>query len=195
MVTIFSYLFGSLFSGFNLLRRFLFGVKMTDIKSWTAGEPYLNIHCALGEGPYYVKAAHKLRFVDIKKHRLHVVDLTAGPDSVETIELGQPVGVTADIEGVDPTKKILVGAKTGLSTFEWETGKLENLKAFYDGKGDVWDDRMRSNDGTVDSEGRMWVATMNDFHVGSVNPEGTSKSTAFSYLFAIEHEKDTGRDF
>lgn len=145
---------------------------MAEIETWTVGEPYLNIHCSLGEGPYYMKAANKLRFLDIKKGRLHVVDLKEGPKSVKTIELGQPVGVTADIEGVDPEKKILVAAKKELATFEWATGKIEPLTKLYQGKGEEWDDRMRSNDGTVDSEGRLWVGTMNDFHVGSVNPEG-----------------------
>lgn len=83
-----------------------------------------------------------------------------------------PVGVTADIEGVDPQEKILVGGKTGLAVLDRKTGKYKYLTRFYDNK--ECDDRLRSNDGTVDSEGRFWIGTMNDFHVGEPQAEGES---------------------
>jgi sugar lactone lactonase YvrE len=137
---------------------------------WKVTELYLNIHCGLGEAPYYEVAANKLRFVDIKKHRLHVIDLSVGPSSLKTIQLDMPVGVTADIENVDPQKKILVGGKTGLALLERESGRYKYLTRFYDSK--EGDDRLRSNDGTVDSEGRFWIGTMNDFHVGEPQAEG-----------------------
>lgn len=137
---------------------------------WKVTEPYLNIHCGLGEAPYYEVAANRLRFVDIKKHRLHVIDLALGPSSLKTIQLDMPVGVTADIEGVDPQEKILVGGKTGLAVLDRETGRYQYLTRFYDNK--EGDDRLRSNDGTVDSAGRFWIGTMNDFHVGEPQAEG-----------------------
>lgn len=143
---------------------------MNEILRWSVSEPYLNIHCALGEAPYYEEATHCLRFVDIKKRRLHVIDLSVGPSSLKTIQLDMPIGVTADIEGVDPAKKILVGGKTGLAVLDRETGKYDMLTRFYDSM--EGDDRLRSNDGTVDSEGRFWVGTMNDFHVGEPKAEG-----------------------
>jgi len=143
-----------------------------DFQRWEVTEPYLNIHCGLGEAPYYEVAANELRFVDIKKHRLHVIDLSLGPSSLQTLQLDMPIGVTADIEGVDPQKKILVGGKTGLAVLDRETGKYKHLTRFYDST--EADDRLRSNDGTVDSEGRFWVGTMNDFHVGEPQAEGES---------------------
>ncbi|KAF4622803.1 hypothetical protein G7Y89_g14222 [Cudoniella acicularis] len=144
---------------------------MAEYKKWTVTEPYLNIHCELGEGPYYEAERNTLRFVDIKKKRLHTVDLTIGPSSLKTLQLDMPVGVTADIEGVDSSKTILVGGKSGVYTLDRETGKYEFLKRYYDTE--ERDERLRSNDGAVDPKGRFWVGTMNDFWVGEPQPEGT----------------------
>jgi hypothetical protein len=160
-------------------------VDSSNLQRWTVTEPYLNIHCALGEGPYYEPAANQLRFVDIKNKRLHSFDLSVGPSSLKTLQLDTPVGITADIEGVDPQKKILIGGKTGLAVLDRESGKYRYLTRFYDGS--EGDDRLRSNDGTVDSHGRMWIGTMNDFHVGQPQPEGESITVSracrgFSYV-------------
>jgi sugar lactone lactonase YvrE len=95
----------------------------SNVQRWTITEPYLDLHCALGEGPYYEPAANQIRFVDIKKCRLHSLDVSVGPSSLRTIQLDIPLGVTADIEGVDPQKKILVAGKTGLAVLNRETGK------------------------------------------------------------------------
>ncbi|KAH8679654.1 hypothetical protein BGZ60DRAFT_524865 [Tricladium varicosporioides] len=144
---------------------------MTEIKQWTVTEPYLDIHCSLGEGPYYEAERNTLRFVDIKKKCLHTVDLTIGPSSLKTLQLDMPVGVTADVEGIDASKKILVGGKSGVYLLERETGKYELLKRFYETE--EKDERLRSNDGAVDPQGRFWIGTMNDFWVGPPQPEGT----------------------
>ncbi|KAH8821817.1 hypothetical protein F5884DRAFT_103022 [Xylogone sp. PMI_703] len=151
---------------------------MTEYQTWTVTEPYLNIHCALGEGPVYEAATNTLRFVDIKEHRIHTVDLNVGPSSVKTYQLDTPVGVTIDIEGVDPAKKFLIGMKTGLAIFDRDTGKYELIKRYHEStENDV---RLRSNDGAVDPQGRLWVGTMNDFNVGSFHPEG--------HLFRIDSD-------
>jgi sugar lactone lactonase YvrE len=143
---------------------------MTDYQTWKVTEPWLDIHCGLGEAPCYEAATNTLRFVDIKKKRLHTVSITEGPSSLKTLQLDMPVGVTADIEGVDPTKKILVGGKHGIYILDRETGKYGLLKRFYDSE--EKDDRLRSNDGAVDPQGRFWIGTMNDFHVGEPQAEG-----------------------
>lgn len=143
---------------------------MADYKTWTVTEPYLNIHCSLGEGPYYEASRNVLRFVDIIQKRVHTVDLSIGPSSLTTLQLDIPVGVTADIEGVDPSKKILLGAKRGLYLLDRATGSYELIKRYSDTEEN--DERMRGNDGAVDPQGRFWVATMNDFWVGAPNPEG-----------------------
>ena len=145
--------------------------NMTSIKQWIVEEPWLDLHCELGEGPYYEPATKTLRFVDIKKKQLHTVNLAQGPKSLKTLQLDMPVGVTADIEGVNPQEKILVAGKSGIYILERKTGSHELLKRFYDTE--EKDERLRSNDGAVDPQGRFWVGTMNDFWLGDVFPEGT----------------------
>lgn len=144
---------------------------MAEIQKWKITEPYLETKCGLGEGPYYEASRNHIRFVDIKKHRLHVIDLNVGPSSLKTIQLDMPVGVTADIAGEDSSKKILIGGKHGIAILDRETEKYEYLQRYYDDKGR--DDRLRSNDGAVDPQGRFWIGTMNDFHVGDPTPEGS----------------------
>jgi len=144
---------------------------MAGIKQWDVKEPWLDLHCELGEGPYYEAATHTLRFVDIKKKQLHTVSIAQGPKSLKTLQLDMPIGVTADIEGVNPQEKILIAGKSGIYILERKTGNVELLKRFYDTE--EKDERLRSNDGAVDPQGRFWVGTMNDFWLGDVYAEGT----------------------
>ncbi|KAI9049175.1 hypothetical protein LZ554_007022 [Drepanopeziza brunnea f. sp. 'monogermtubi'] len=142
-----------------------------SFQTWSVTEPYLDLHCALGEGPFYEESNNRLRFVDIVKKQLHTIDLTLGPESLKTMQLDMPVGVTADIEGVDSTKKILIGGKSGVYILDRETEKYELLKRFYDTE--EKDERLRSNDGAIDPQGRFWIGTMNDFWVGEPQAEGS----------------------
>ena len=146
---------------------------MTEYKIWKVHEPWLNLHCGLGEAPYFEAATNTLRFVDIKKRKLHTVALAEGPRSLKTLDLEMPVGVTADIEGVDSSRKILVGGKDGVYILDRETGKFELLKRFYETE--ERDQRLRSNDGAIDPQGRFWIGTMNDFWVGEPQAEGKCK--------------------
>lgn len=82
-----------------------------------------------------------------------------------------PVGVTADIQGIPSDEKILIGGKHGIAILDRRTEKYEYIQRFYDDR--TRDDRMRSNDGAVDPQGRFWVGTMNDFHVGEPQAEGS----------------------
>lgn len=144
---------------------------MSASQQWTAGAPYINLHCGLAEGPYYEKETNSLRFVDIKKKQLHTVDLARGPESVQSLQLDVPIGVTADIEGVDPTDKILAGLKYGAAVLDRKTGAYE-----YIGKvNDTDNDRLRVNDGAVDPNGRFWLGTMTDFGLGDFKAEGETK--------------------
>lgn len=143
--------------------------------SWLVTEPYLRLEGKLLEAPFHEKEANKLRFVDIKKRKLHTIDLAAGPNSLKTIDFDIPVGVTFDIEGVDSQDKIVIGGKTGIALLDRQSGKYEYIKPFFE-----WaeserltkEDRLRSNDGNIDSKGRLWIGVMNDFHVGDPQPEG-----------------------
>lgn len=140
----------------------------SSLQEWEVKEPWIKLHCALGEGPYYEKATHRLRFVDIIKNRLHTVDLSQGPASLSTLQLDVRVGVTADIDGVDPRDRILVGAKHGAAVLHRGDGRIEYLTRFF-----AEDNaRIRGNDGAVDPHGRFWLGSMTDFGHGPVQPEG-----------------------
>ncbi|KAK1545698.1 SMP-30/Gluconolaconase/LRE-like region [Colletotrichum paranaense] len=141
---------------------------MAPLQTWTVDKPYLNIHCGLGEGPYYERAANILRFVDIKKKRVHFVNLEQGPESLRTVQLDVPVGVTADVEGVDPADKILVGLKYGIAVLDVRSGEYEYVAKLHDRH----NERLRSNDGAVDPNGRFWLGTMTDFGLGDFQVEG-----------------------
>jgi sugar lactone lactonase YvrE len=150
--------------------------EQQDIQQWEVTTPFLDIHCELGEGPYYEPATNTLRFVDIKKKQLHTVSLTEGPSSLKTLQFDECVTVTADIEGRDPQETVLIGAKQGLAVLDRKTGKYEYLAKFDDAKAE----RIRSNDGAVDPNGRFWLGTMTDFDLGPFQPEGE-----FLFLYSI----------
>jgi hypothetical protein len=141
-----------------------------NFQQWHVSEPYLETHCSLGEGPYYEPATNTLRFVDIIKKQLHTVSLTEGPSSLKTLQFDESVTVTADIDGRDPQDALLIGAKQGLAVLDRKTGKYDYVTKFGEAKGE----RIRSNDGAVDPNGRFWLGTMTDFGMGPFQPEGES---------------------
>ena len=94
---------------------------MGEIKKYTVTEPYLDIKCALGEGPFWEKDRNSLRFVDIKDKKLHTVDLSSGPSSHKVIDLDFSIAHTADIEGND--EEIIFGGKLGYGILNRESGK------------------------------------------------------------------------
>lgn len=142
-------------------------------KEWTVQEPYLNLGCKLGEGPYYEESTDSLRFVDIINKRVHAVSLKEGPESVKTIQLDVPVTVTANIEGIDPKEKILIGLKYGIAVLNRSNGQYEYVARFASAHQDHKDnERLRSNDGAVDPHGRFWLGSMTDFGQGEFQPEG-----------------------
>ncbi|KAI1812151.1 SMP-30/Gluconolaconase/LRE-like region-domain-containing protein [Poronia punctata] len=163
-----------------------------DFQEWNVTEPYLHLHCALSEGPYYERESNSLRFVDIKKHRVHWVNLSEGPNSVTTTQLDVPVTVTADIEGVDPREKILIGVKHGIAVLDRKSGegKYEYVARFFDNEEEG--KRLRSNDGAADPNGRFWLGSMTDIgldlraegHLHLFNP-GSPKAQSIKHPLTI----------
>lgn len=153
--------------------------EVGNLDQWVVGEPFLNLHCVLGEGPYFEKTSNSLRFVDIRKKQLHIVSLDNGKD-YETIQLDESISVTADIEGVDPTQRILVGLKYGLAILDRSRGTYEYIQFFEHLK----NDRVRSNDGAVDPAGQFWLGTMTDFGMEPFRAEGTKKDGSYIPIHA-----------
>jgi hypothetical protein len=64
---------------------------------------------------------------------LFIIDLHKGPESVRIIDTKQPIGVTANIRGVDSSKVVLTGAKDGVTKFNLETGEHEYVAKYWKG--------------------------------------------------------------
>jgi len=64
---------------------------------------------------------------------LYIIDLNKGPDSTRIIDTKQPLGVTANIKGVDSSKVILTGAKDGVTKFNLKTGEHEYVAKYWHG--------------------------------------------------------------
>ncbi|CAL8576772.1 rRNA-processing protein cgr1 [Xanthoria parietina] len=144
---------------------------MTDLQCWKVTEPYLHLHCGLGEAPYYEESSQTLRFVDIVKEKLHTVNIKQGPSSHQIIDLDDAISTTAHIEGTED--ELIVGAKKGYAYYKRSSGKFEYIKKVWDeSDGPGKEGRMRCNDGAVDRAGRYWVGTMNDPKVQAPTDEG-----------------------
>ncbi|MCJ1464336.1 hypothetical protein MMC07_002949, partial [Pseudocyphellaria aurata] len=136
------------------------------------------------EAPFYEEVSHSLRFVDIDKKKLHAIDLNQGPSSLQTLDLDVAVSITADIEGSE--KDIIVGAKHGYALLNRNTGQIMTLKKIWDERdGPGKEERMRLNDGAVDSSGRFWVGAMNDPTVKKPTDEGV--------LFRLDPDRNLHR--
>ena len=54
-------------------------------------QPYIEMKCGLGEAPFYESDTSCLRFVDIVKEKLHIVEVNKGPSSLKNYDMGTPV--------------------------------------------------------------------------------------------------------
>lgn len=64
---------------------------------------------------------------------MYIIDLHKGPESIRAIDTQMPIGVTANIEGVDSSEMILVGAKDGVTKFNLKTGEHEYVAKYWHG--------------------------------------------------------------
>jgi sugar lactone lactonase YvrE len=94
---------------------------MSPIKQIKVTEPWLKTSCGLGEAPFWDKKSNTLRFLDIIKKQLHVVNLSEGPSSHKTIDLPFSIGTTANIEGND--EEFIFGGKEGYGIANKKTGE------------------------------------------------------------------------
>ncbi|TQW00048.1 SMP-30/Gluconolaconase/LRE-like region [Cordyceps javanica] len=150
---------------------------MDSIQEWTVTSPWAEPHCDLGEGPFYEAETDSLRLVDIKKKQILYYRCVSAPASAhaaavapEVVQLDVCPTVTADLDGVDPRERIVVGVKHGLATLDVRgaEGRYEMLVPFREPP----NERLRANDGCADPLGRFLLASMTDFGYGPCQPEG-----------------------
>jgi D-xylonolactonase len=111
--------------------------------------PVWQVGALLGEGPVWLAGEQALRFVDIKGGRLHRFDpATSQGTSVEVG--GKPSFIVPTADG-----GLLVGSVNALHRFDGERLAAPLLTV-------AMPDHNRTNDATVDGDGRLWFGTMDD---------------------------------
>ncbi|KAM0717292.1 hypothetical protein Q7P37_007144 [Cladosporium fusiforme] len=155
-----------------------------EVKKYTITQPWLTTSCGLGEAPFWEQRTNTLRFVDIINKKLFFVSVADGQPTLREHQLEYSIGTTADIEGNDD--EIIFGGKLGYGIFTRSTAEVRWIKKFWTdeerkedgggkpGVGRTREERMRSNDGAVDAQGRYFVGSMNDPTVvdGNLTDEG-----------------------
>jgi sugar lactone lactonase YvrE len=125
-------------------------MSMTPQLAW-------RLDCQLGEGPVWLARENALRFVDIKRGHLHRFDPASGVG--ETVDVGgNPSFVVPAADGT-----LLVGDRHAVRGFDGAA--LGAPVASLDQPA-----HNRTNDATVDGDGRLWLGTMDD---GEQAPTGT----------------------
>lgn len=112
-------------------------------------EPVWQLGALLGEGPVWLAGEQALRFVDIKRGRLHRYHPASGTGETRDVS-GQPSFIVPEQKG-----GMLVGLDHGVVRFA--NGLPDALIATIPQPA-----HNRTNDATVDATGRLWFGTMDD---------------------------------
>lgn len=103
--------------------------------------------------------------------------------------------VTAELEG--SAESFLYGGKYGVGVAQKESSDSRLVKPYWTKEEEIEgkDERMRSNDGAVDSQGRFWTSAMCDPQVTDIASQGKSDSSMISRdvhqgLLQEDHETD-----
>ena len=127
----------------------------------------------------------------MEKLELHRVDLAIGASSHKVFrKLDISIGLTADIEGND--SDFIFGGKYGFGLCDKQTGEYRWIKKVWSDEevADRKPDRMRGNDGSVDSRGRFWVGFMNDPMVKEPTNEGVHLIAFYIALRNLESDEN-----
>jgi len=114
-------------------------------------------NCILGEGTLWVKEHNSVYFVDIKKKRIHVLNVKNKKRKI--INLNKQIGFLAHIK----KNLFILGLERELRIINLKTKKL--IKSIFIEKNLP---KNRINDGKTDPKGRLWFGTMD-------NPERSIK--------------------
>ena len=121
----------------------------------------------LGEGPLWDAARGCLWWIDIEGRRLHRYDLATARNSVQAMP-GRPGFVALHATG-----QLVLGIEREIVLFDPVAGKGVSLAT-------VDADGVRINDGSCDSDGQLWIGTMDDkvaqplgalYRIGSDGPK------------------------
>jgi sugar lactone lactonase YvrE len=107
-------------------------------------------NCILGEGAFWHEARQSFFWVDIDGKSLHEYDLQNKKVNHWQFQ-HRPSMIALDVQG-----QCVIVFQGGVTRFDFTSEKLDWLVAL---EKDVPDNR--TNDGAVDSEGRLWIGTMN----------------------------------
>lgn len=112
-------------------------------------EPVWRLDALLGEGPVWLPDERALRFVDIKRGLLHRYHPATGER--ETLEVGGKPSFIVPEQGGG----LLVGSQSGI--FRFHDRRLGDVVVAI-----PHPPHNRTNDATVDRQGRLWFGTMDD---------------------------------
>lgn len=141
------------------------------MRTYEVTEPYLDLGCKLAEGPFWEREDNVLRFTDIVNCTVYRVNLADGPSSLKKLTYDSSISFTGEL--ADKSDSFIFGGKYGVGIAGKEGGTPKMLQKYWseqeekDGKAE----RMRANDGAVDSEGRFWVSATCDPEVTAFAPE------------------------
>ncbi len=135
-------------------------------------KPFIKLDADLSEGITYDSRNRSLLWIDIKRGCVYRTFLSGKeePGEVKCYKADSSVGVIGLTSDVD---KVIVGASKSVKILNMKTGETEVVAKYP--KDNVasngW--QLRSNDGSVDSNGNFWVASMCDFSCPEVLDLGT----------------------
>ena len=109
------------------------------------------LNCTLGEGTLWVKEHNSIYFVDIKKKRIHILNIKSKKKKI--IKLNKEIGFLSHIK-----KNIFIlGLENELRIIDLKTKKI--IKSILIEKEFP---KNRINDGKTDPKGRLWFGTMDN---------------------------------
>ena len=123
---------------------------MVKIKT-SKPEVLWNAKCILGEGTLWVREHKSIYFTDIKKKRIHILNIKNNKSKI--IKINKEIGFLAHIKN----NIFILGLQGELRILNLKTKKI--LKSIYIEK-DIKTNRI--NDGKTDPSGRLWFGTMDN---------------------------------
>jgi len=109
------------------------------------------LNCILGEGTLWVKEHNSIYFVDIKKKRIHVLNIKNKKKRI--IQLNRQIGFLTHIK----KNLFILGLERELRIINLKTKR--HIKSVYIEKNLT---KNRINDGKTDPKGRLWFGTMDN---------------------------------